>query len=131
MGLRAHGDYLGNSWQLISGGIEPGEKAWQTAVREVREETGLAVQRLWRLPRLTQFYSPGLEAICFAPMFVAMAAAGEPVICNDEHQCLEWLDFATARVRMMWPGDRAALDEADELVLRPSTAEEHLRIPLP
>lgn len=130
MGKRVAGKYLGGTWQLIAGGIEPGEAAWRAAVREVMEETSLTIERLWRLPRLTQFYSPVLEALCFAPMFAALVARDAVAVCNPEHTELEWLTFDQAAQRMMWPADRAALAEADTLILQSSPAEEQLRIPI-
>ena len=35
---RAPGEYLAGTWQTIYGGIHEGEKAYQTALRELREE---------------------------------------------------------------------------------------------
>ena len=131
MGKRTPGEYLGGTWQLITGAIEPGEAAWQAVLREVREEACLDVLQLWRLPRLTQFYAPSMEALCFAPMFAAMVSADALEVCNPEHTELAWLSFADAYDRMMWPADRAALAEVQELILNRSPAEEQLRIPLP
>lgn len=37
----------GGFWQTVSGGLERGETAWQTALREVHEETGLMVTELF------------------------------------------------------------------------------------
>ena len=47
-------DVPGSAWELPGGGVEPGESFLMTALREVREETGLALepsrveQPLWR-----------------------------------------------------------------------------------
>src|SRR4051812_43452616 len=71
LGRRAEGRYLGGTWQLITGAIEPDETAWQAGIREVREETGLAIQEMYRLSHLTQFYRPDIDSICVAPMFAA------------------------------------------------------------
>jgi len=60
-----------------------------------------------------------------------MVAEDSVEVCNPEHTELAWLNFAEAHARMMWPTDRAALAEVQELILNKSPAEEHLRIPLP
>ncbi|WP_019979971.1 MULTISPECIES: NUDIX hydrolase [unclassified Streptomyces] len=47
-------------WQLAGGTMDPGERPWQTAVRECREETGLTVEGPPRL-LATVFGLPGAE----------------------------------------------------------------------
>jgi dATP pyrophosphohydrolase len=34
-------DYLGGTWQIVRGTCLPDEPAWQAALRELEEETGL------------------------------------------------------------------------------------------
>ncbi|HVS01818.1 MAG TPA: NUDIX hydrolase [Thermoanaerobaculia bacterium] len=47
-------------WQLPKGRIEPGEQAAEAAVREVREETGVAGRVVATLPSIEYFYlAPG------------------------------------------------------------------------
>lgn len=41
---RASGVFLAGRWELPGGGIEPGERPEQAAVREVAEETGLTIE---------------------------------------------------------------------------------------
>lgn len=130
LGRRAEGRYLGGTWQLITGGIEPGEPAWRAAVREVGEETGLAVGELYRLSYVTQFYRPDVDALCVAPMFCALVAAGATVTINAEHTHLEWTPLDTAESRLMWPGDLEALRQVRTMVLADSPARPHLRVPL-
>jgi dihydroneopterin triphosphate diphosphatase len=128
LGHRAEGRYLGGTWQLIAGGIEPGETAWQAAVREAREETGLAVHELYRLSRVTQFYRPDADALCTAVPFCAITdPAAEPTI-NPEHTALTWLTPADAAERLMWAVDRENLDEVVREIAGEGLAKAHLRI---
>lgn len=42
LALRSEGTHQGNTWGTVGGAIEPGETAWEAAVREASEEaTGL------------------------------------------------------------------------------------------
>ena len=44
--LRRATDYLRDQWCQVAGAVEQGETAWQAAIRELKEETGLeAVDR--------------------------------------------------------------------------------------
>ena len=46
------------AWCQVTGGIETGEKAWQAALRDVREETGIILGSLWSGDIVEQFYEP-------------------------------------------------------------------------
>ncbi|MGC4033811.1 MAG: NUDIX domain-containing protein [Tepidisphaeraceae bacterium] len=128
LGLRAEGRYMGGTWQLITGGIEPNETAWQAAVREVAEETGLPVRELYRLSPVTQFYRADLDAICVAPMFCAIVDANAKPTINPEHTSLQWVDVHTAAERLMWPTDLAALSQLKTEILENGRTKPFLRI---
>ena len=130
LGFRAEGRYMGGTWQLITGSIEPNESAWQAALREVAEETGLPARELYRLSPVTQFYRADLDAICTAPMFCVLTDdAAEPTI-NPEHTSLQWVDVTAAADRLMWPTDLAALAQLREQILSVGAAKPHLRLPI-
>ncbi|HEX8322462.1 MAG TPA: NUDIX domain-containing protein [Tepidisphaeraceae bacterium] len=130
LGRRAEGQYMGGTWQLISGGIEPDETAWQAAVREVKEETGLAVRELYRLTQVEPFYRADVDAIGIAVMFCAIVDPAAQVSINPEHTHLEWVPIDAAAGRLMWPGDIKGLAEMRTHILGDSSIKPHLRVPI-
>jgi len=119
--------YLAGLWCQVAGGIEPGEKAWQTALREVREETGLVVEDLWSADILEQFYEVDKECITVVPVFVGYVSADAEIVLNDEHDAFKWVGLAQASEIFSFPGQRKALAAVkEELVDR--TPNPHLRI---
>lgn len=130
MARRAEGAYMGGTWQLIAGRLEPGETAWQAALRELHEETGLAPREFFRLSTLTSFYRADNDSLNVAPMFCAVVAPDAEVRLNAEHTSFEWVALGDAFPRLMWPSDRQALDEVRTVILGNAPAREYLRIPV-
>ena len=128
MARRIQGKYMGGTWQLISGGLDGEETAWQGAVRELREETGLRPREFYRLSTLTQFYRSDNETLNVAPMFCAIVDEGAIVAIDSEHTAFEWVDLDAASSRLMWPVDRQALEEVRAVILGGGIAKEYLRI---
>jgi len=131
MARRADEKYMGGTWQLISGGLEPAETAWQAALREMREETGLVPVEFYGLSTLTSFYRPDSDSLNAAPMFCALVGEDCTVTINSEHTHFDWVDVNDAPSKLMWPGDHQALDEVCSAILGNGLAKEYMRIPLP
>lgn len=118
------------SWETVHGHIESGESTAQAARREVREETGLSIERLYVIT-VQPFFVQKTQAVELAVVFAAFVAGGQSVSLGDEHVRSEWLSVAEATKRLIWPRERAALAEIVEL-LRTGDAgpvEDVLRIP--
>ena len=49
---RAENQVYPGLWQMVTGKIEDNEKAYQTAIREIKEETGLTPLQLWVAPTI-------------------------------------------------------------------------------
>lgn len=131
MARRSEGRYMGGTWQLISGGLEPDETAWQGALRELREETGLTPVAFYRLSTLTNFYRPDNDSLNTAPMFCAFVAENSAVTINAEHTEFDWINVKQASSRLMWPSDRQALDELQTVIIANAPAKGYMQIPLP
>jgi 8-oxo-dGTP pyrophosphatase MutT (NUDIX family) len=103
------------AWEIVHGHIEPGEEPADAAIRELHEEAGLAVARLYNL-RVQPFYLHKLRLIQLAIVFVAFVDEPANVVTSGEHDRAEWLSVDEALARFGFPSERASLREAVELL---------------
>lgn len=125
---RAPGTRCTGAWEVVHGRIEPGETPENAALREVREETGLDLERLYNVT-VQPFYLHGMGAVTLAVVFAGIVRDAPPVL-GPEHQRAEWLSFDAARTRLAWPRSRAVLGDI-EILLRHGDAgpvEDVLRV---
>lgn len=109
---RASGTQYAGQWRMVGGKIESGEAAWETAHREVTEETGHAPDRLWTVPSVNTFYEWQADRINLIPAFAA-ALPADPVL-DDEHDAFAWLPAEEAVDRVAWPEQQRLLRLADQ-----------------
>ena len=102
------------AWEPVHGHIEPDEEPEAAALREVREETGLEVERLY-VVRIQPFYLRKRKAVELAVVFAAFVQ-DSPVTIAGEHQTYAWLTVDEALQRFAFPGERASLRETVELL---------------
>lgn len=100
---------LVGEWCQIAGAIEDGEKAWEAALREVWEETGLKCSRLYSADICEQFYEADRDAISMLPVFVGFVEANSTVIINHEHSEFRWVSFGVALNMVPFAGQRHVL----------------------
>jgi len=94
-------------WRMVGGKIKQGEAAWQTALREVEEETGHALPELWTVPSVNLFYEAAADRVNVVPAFAGPLPA-DPVL-NHEHDAFAWLSPEAAAQRLRWPEQRRLL----------------------
>ncbi len=95
-------------WQVVSGKIEAGEKFWQAALRELKEETGCVPVRFYNLEVETH-YDHFKDLICLNPTFAAELPPDASVTLSDEHDDFEWLPFDEALLRLPYPNQRESI----------------------
>ncbi len=135
--LGKHSGY--HKWVLPKGLIEAGEKGWQTAVRETKEEIGVQVRLLEKKPIHTEKYvyvadykekqdntrrvekyeeSGGEKTKVFKTVsfYLAKYESGDPKDHDWEMEAAGWFSFAQAQKLMSFKGEKQALQKAKERI---------------
>ncbi|MDO8502137.1 MAG: ATPase, T2SS/T4P/T4SS family [Gemmatimonadaceae bacterium] len=105
---RANDTRCPGAWETIHGRLDPDERPEDGAVREVREETGLEVARLYNVT-VQPFYLHMFGTVQLAVVFAAFVDEPGEVTLGAEHQQYEWLSPHDASARFIWPREREAL----------------------
>jgi type II secretory ATPase GspE/PulE/Tfp pilus assembly ATPase PilB-like protein/8-oxo-dGTP pyrophosphatase MutT (NUDIX family) len=112
---RGHQTRCPGSWEAVHGRIERGERPEQAAVREVLEESGLRVARLYNIT-VQPFYMAAAGVVTAAVVFAAFVDEPADVKFGEEHDHFEWLAPAEAESRFVWPRSRMVLPEIVSLL---------------
>ncbi|MEO8194308.1 MAG: ATPase, T2SS/T4P/T4SS family [Gemmatimonadales bacterium] len=107
---RANDTRCPGAWEAIHGRLESGERPEDGARREVREETGLEISRLYNVT-VQPFYLHKLGTVQLAIVFAAFVEEPGEIELGPEHQSHEWLSPHDASARFIWPREREALSQ--------------------
>jgi dihydroneopterin triphosphate diphosphatase len=102
-------------WQIVTGRFEKDEKAYETALREVKEETGLNPIKCFVAPKMNEFYTPHNDKIYLIPVFVVYVG-NENVILSDEHTDYKWCTFSEAYKKVHWYSQKENLKIIDDIL---------------
>lgn len=111
---RSSHQWFPNLWQMVSGKIKDGEKAYESALREIREETGLKPEKFWIVPNVSSFYLNEDDAINLVPVFLAKVSKDSKVNLSSEHSEFQWVDSKEAIRLLSWPGQRKSVEIIQE-----------------
>jgi dihydroneopterin triphosphate diphosphatase len=118
---RGEKEIYGGLWQMVTGKIRKGEKAYNAALREIKEETGLKPKRFWVTPNVNPFYSHEKNYISLIPVFAAEVQENSKVMICKEHTEFKWLKPHKAKEILAWPGQRKSIDIITEYFLKEMT----------
>ena len=95
-------------WQGVAGKIEKNELAWQAALRELKEETGLTAQKMFVADYVSKFYEKHEDRMNFVPVF-GIEVNNKKVSLSEEHCNFKWLSFKKAHAKLTWNGQKKGL----------------------
>ena len=102
-----------NRWVLPKGTPDAGETMEETALREVREETGLQVSLGPRLGSIGYWYAAnGVRYHKQVHHWLMLPTGGDTAEHDHEFDAVEWLPIAEAQRRLTHPNERTILVEA-------------------
>ncbi|MEC7872050.1 MAG: NUDIX domain-containing protein [Candidatus Neomarinimicrobiota bacterium] len=120
---RNHNKIYEHLWQGVAGKIEKGETAWQTAIRELKEETGLNPYRMFVADHISKFYEVKGDRINLVPVF-GIEVNSKDVILSEEHIEYKWVNFNEARDILAWNGQKEGLEVVYNMI---SNSDERMR----
>ena len=124
--LVAHRSVRGSlQWTLPKGAQEPGETVEQTALREVREETGLEVELVGPLDTIDYWFVWAPERTRyhkFVHYFLMRATGGDFSAHDHEMEDAAWFEPGQARRQMAFANERKLLDLIPDALAGQGTA---------
>ena len=103
-------------WQGVAGKIVAGEKAWQTATRELKEETALKPKRMFVADHVSSFYEVHGDRINLIPVF-GIEVETDQVILSKEHSDYRWVDLEEALQLLIWRGQRIGIKVVHDMII--------------
>ena len=105
------------TWTLPKGTPDPGETREQTAVREVREETGLEVRISRPLDSIEYWFVQGGARIHKTVHYFLMDQTGGDLGSHDhEFESVRWIAFEEAQRLLTFETERALVARAAEAI---------------
>ena len=125
---RSESEIYPGLWQMVSGKINENEPAYKTAIREIKEETGIIPEKFWAAPNINSFYSAETDSISFLPVFAARVSADCRVKLSEEHSEFQWASSYKAKKLLAWPGQKKSVEVITEYFTKDSSLLKFLEI---
>jgi 8-oxo-dGTP pyrophosphatase MutT (NUDIX family) len=108
-------------WQMPKGLVDPGETPETTAVREVREETGVTAALLEKIDTIEYWYvgNKGSQRVRFhkfVHFFLLAYKSGDIGQHDWEVNEARWVDLQAAKELLAFKTERAVLEKAEALI---------------
>lgn len=103
-------------WSVAGGKIRENEKAYETAYREMKEETGLNAIHFYAVDTVNVFYEVNDDMFHLTPVFLAETDDTE-VVLSEEHDDFKWAGYEEAYEDIHWTVWKKNLKVIDRILL--------------
>lgn len=105
-------------WSFPKGHPETGETPFETAARELREETGLSVRTLLSAEPLTERYTFSINGVSVAKTvsYYLAEVEGDVSVQEDEISSYSWDPLETAMTRITFSEARRLLSQVKQFL---------------
>jgi 8-oxo-dGTP pyrophosphatase MutT (NUDIX family) len=125
---RAKGDFMGGTWQAVYGTSHENETPVQAVLRELKEETSLVPDELYRLDQVSVFYIASTDTMWHCIPFCAIVNRQQLIVLNHEHEDSRWIHESEAEKNFMWNDNRQAIADIRANIFQDSLANPFLKI---
>lgn len=103
-----------HKWVLPKGLIDTGEKAEETAMREVEEETGIKAKIIAKIPDPEKYIYAmnGVKIFKMVQYFLMEYVSGDIKNHDFEMEAVEWLPYEEALAKLNFHGAKKVLERA-------------------
>ena len=106
-------------WQCVTGKIEAGEKPHETALRELKEETGLTPLNMWTVDQVNHFFEAEQNRMNLIPVF-GVEVESEMIILSPEHTEYKWCHANEGVDLLLWNQQKQGLKTFHQMITEKS-----------
>ena len=88
-------------WQGVTGKIENSELPYETALRELMEETGLNAKKIWTIDKVNAFYDAKIDVMNLIPVF-GVVVNSKNIVISKEHSEYKWCNINETIKLITW-----------------------------
>lgn len=112
--------YEAGHWDFVKGNVEKGEKEQETAVRELREETGISNARFLDgfKERISYYYKRQGTTVFKEVVFFLMESGAKEVKLSFEHVDYAWLTYDDAMQKLTFKNAKDVLRKAQDFLAK-------------
>jgi 8-oxo-dGTP pyrophosphatase MutT (NUDIX family) len=112
--------YEAGHWDFVKGNVEKGETEQETAVRELREETGISNARFMDgfRERISYYYKRQGATVFKEVVFFLMESGTKEVKLSFEHVNFAWLTYDGAMEKLTFKNARDVLRKAQDFLTK-------------
>ena len=102
-------------WQCVTGKIEAGEKPHETALRELKEETGLTPLSMWTVDQVNHFFEAEKNRMNLIPIF-GVEFESDMVTLSPEHTEYKWCHLNEGVDLLLWNQQKQGLKTFHKMI---------------